>query len=226
MGIFQKYFKTAQYGIELKWLQGCSYELQQDLKKFNQLLQQASQKANDELYYSQVFEQFCIVLIHHKSELKLDKIIKLQLLKELARWMQVEQANTVQRSLKLLSEEFISNNIHEAYSAEEIQDLYFFSYLDTNDLVDTLAVQERFIYKHDPRLEISSEILDLAQQLKIILPAQKLSLFYTQHKKALLKHLIQPEYKFNNIYQDINFLIKYLINSYITHLTETKLDQI
>ena len=226
MGIFQKKFRTAQYGIELKNTQNCSPELNRELEKFNVLLQQSSLKTNHQSYHSQVFEHFCSVLIQHKNELKQHKFIKLQLLKEIHRWIQLEQIHTVERAFKQFSEEFISNNIYEAYSTEEVQDLYIFSYLETNGLVDGLAVQDRFLYKHDVELNISSEVLEITQQLKIILPAQKLSLFYTQYKKSLLNHLIQPNYQFNHIYQDVNFLIKYLINSYSTQLTGIKINQI
>ena len=226
MGIFQNQLNLSKYQINEMWLDECSQKLKKSVIGLNLALCKAPQLDVREDYGSRIFEQVCTLFIQNKSELKLNNILKLQVLKIIVNLIEETKDTTLNKSLKFLSKQFIENNIFEEYSNEEIRDLYIFSYLDVNDLVATLAIQERFFYEHHARLEVTSEVLALSKNLKIILPAQKLSLFYTRYKQYLLKQLINPQHKFNHIYQNINFLIKYLINTYIYQLTGTKLDQL
>lgn len=187
MGIFQNQLNLSKYQINEIWLDECSQKLKKSVIGLNLILCKASQLDVSEDHGSRIFEHVCTLFIQNRTELKLNKIVKLQVLKIIANLVEETKDATLSKSLKLLSKQFVENNIFEEYSNEEIRDLYIFSYLNVNDLVDTLAIQERFLHEHHARLEVTSEVLALSKNLRIILPAQKLSLFYTRYKTALIK---------------------------------------
>lgn len=223
MGIFQNHLKLHHQVNEV-WLDECSQKIKKSVNDLNLMLYQTHSSEKNEDWNLKLFEHICSLFIQNKSELKINKILKVQILKVLVELIQETKGDVIEKSLQLLSPHFIENNIFEEYNNEEIQDLYIFSYLDVNDLVDALAAQNRFHYYHHPKLEVTSEVLVLAKNISIILPAQKLSLFYTRYKQYLLKHLIDPSYKFNHIYQNTEFLLKFLVNHYIFKLTKQKIE--
>lgn len=219
MGIYQNKIDFMELKVDANDLDKCSQKLQVSIQTFNNTI--CVDNYDDESYTS-IFEVFCTLLIQNRVEFKRYPFIKLKILKVMKNLVVNSDSALIVNLLSSLSQQFIENNILEQYSDEDVRAVYVFTYLDVNDLVMLLASQDRLKYLHDPDLDITSEVLYLAKDLKIVLPAQKLSLFYTQYKKQLLKDLINTNYQFIHIYQNVDFLTKYLVNRYFSEISNKK----
>lgn len=219
MGIYQNKIDFMKIKVDITNLDKCTPKLQASIEKFNNAL--CVENYQDDGYTS-VFEAFCTLLIQNRTELKRYTFIKLKILKVMKDFIVNTNSPLISNLLSTLSQQFAENNILELYSDEDIRSVYIFKYLDENDLVMSLATQDRLKYIHDPNLYITSEVLSFAKDVKIVLPAQKISLFYTQYKKQLLKDLINTNHQFIHIYQNVDFLTKYLVNRYFFEISNKK----
>lgn len=163
MSIFQDKIQVRQKQMDEIWLNLCSHELKLALVNINDKLKELEKSKDLDTEISRLFYQVCDLFIRHKTELKMNKIVKLQILSLMFFWANQQKFFGIGKLFKSLSRQFVLNNLHEEYTITEINDLYIYAYFDESDLTTDLAIKDRFKYHHQGPLDVVIEVLRMSK---------------------------------------------------------------